>query len=240
MNILILGHNGMLGHMVMSYFDKQNFNISTTNLRFPNEEFKQFVSSYTGDYIINCIGAIPQKTKQFECNTDLPIWLDSNLTCKIIHPGTDCEIDNDPYGISKRNASDYIKHTGKNTKILKASIIGPELNSKFSLMEWFLNSDSPVTGYTDALWNGVTTYEWVKQCEQLMLNWQYYNTETIISSICISKYELLSIIKEVFNKKIEISKMTGVGINKCQTGSINAKDIQSQLIELKKYINKEM
>ena len=218
MNILILGHNGMLGH----------------NLRFPDQDFKDFIRSFNGDYIINCIGAIPQRTNKFEVNSELPIWLSDNITCKIIHPGTDCEMDVDGYGMSKKVARDYIINNSKNTKIIKSSIIGPELNSNYSLFNWFLSSTRDVNGYTNAMWNGITTYEWAKQCLKLIDNWNNYDTETIIASKCISKYTLLQTINLVFNKKINILPVQE-GHFKCLQGDMTVLDIESQLIELKDY-----
>ena len=71
MNILILGHKGMLGHMVEQTLRKgDTFNISTTNIRFPNWEPDMFDEI---DIVINCIGAIPQKTKSFDINWQIPM-----------------------------------------------------------------------------------------------------------------------------------------------------------------------
>jgi dTDP-4-dehydrorhamnose reductase len=235
MNILILGHNGMLGHMLVKYLTDKKYSIHTIDNKYPTNEFKEKVLNFNGDYIINCVGAIPQKTTQFDINYDLPIWLDKNSNCKIIHPGTDCEIDNDDYGISKRNASNYIKSDGIHTKILQTSIIGPELNSNYSLLEWFLNSKDNVKGYTQAMWSGITTLEWSKQCIKLINNWDEYKKETIIESTCLSKYDLLNLIKEIFNKDINIIADDRLNINKCLKGDIKASDIKTQLQDLKKY-----
>ena len=71
MNVIILGHNGMLGHMVVKYLSDKGCNITTCDYRFPDNEFKKFVSQYKGDYIINCIGAIPQRTTDFKINKNL-------------------------------------------------------------------------------------------------------------------------------------------------------------------------
>ena len=43
MNILILGHTGMLGHMVAKVFEEKGYNIITTEHRWPSEEFKEFI-----------------------------------------------------------------------------------------------------------------------------------------------------------------------------------------------------
>lgn len=229
MKIFLLGHKGMLGHMVLMYFKSQGIKVHTLTERFPNWNSDIFKGS---DYVINCIGAIPQRTNNFKINYELPMWLSNNLKCKIIHPGTDCEIDKDDYGLSKKRATDFILNKSKNTKILKASIIGPELNSNASLLEWFLSQKTEVFGYTQAIWNGVTTYEWSKQCLNLINNWTNYNKLTILSSNPVSKYELLNIIKEVYNKNINIIPKE-LGKNKTLVGDIKTKNIKEQLWELK-------
>lgn len=235
MNILILGHKGMLGHMLVKYLTDQNYSIQIINHRFPSKEFKDDILNFTGEYIINAIGAIPQKTNLFDINHELPIWLDKYSNNKIIHAGTDCEMDDDEYGISKKIASDYIKKFSTNTKIIKTSIIGPELDSKSSLLEWFLNSENDVKGYTKAMWNGITTLEWAKQCLNLIVNWDKLERENIIESTCLSKYDLLNLMKEVFKKNINISSNDNIIVNKCLTGDIKTKPIKEQLIELKEY-----
>lgn len=235
MNILVLGHKGMLGHMVVKYLSDKEYNITTCNYRFPSNEFNKFIKRYKGDYIINCIGSIPQKTKDFSINYELPIWLDENTNCNIIHPGTDCEIDLDNYGISKKKASDFIIRNSKNTKIIKSSIIGPELNSNASLFEWLLSQKKEVYGYTTAMWNGNTTLEWAKHCYDLINNWTKYDIETIIEGECLSKYDLLCSIKHVFNLNINIIPIEIKSVNKCLIGNIKTSNIKIQLENLKEY-----
>jgi dTDP-4-dehydrorhamnose reductase len=234
MKVIILGHKGMLGHMVKHYLEDK-FEIETVEYRWPTEEFKNKINSSNAEYLINCIGAIPQRTKKFDINFELPIWLDSNFNGRIVNPGTDCEMDDDSYGISKKRARDYIVEKGSRTKVIKASIIGPELNSTSSLLEWFLNSNQQVGGYTKAMWNGVTTLEWAKQCNSLLNNWDQYKNETILESTCLSKFDLLSLFKDVFNKDIQIVPNSNVEVDKCLTGDIKTISIENQLQELKKY-----
>ena len=81
-----------------------------------------------------------QRKNDFELNTTLPIWLDElDKSYKIIHPGTDGELGDDLYAISKTNATKHIITDGKRTKMIKVSLIGPEIYNKVSLMEWFLS-----------------------------------------------------------------------------------------------------
>ena len=248
MKVLVLGHKGMLGHMVHKYLStKEECELVTTDLRWPSEEFKDFVFDFwygqEGDYIINCIGAIHQKTDSFDVNTDLPIWLDDNIdynlsSCRVIHPGTDCEIDDDDYGNSKRKAAEYLLEKGQMTKIIKTSIIGHELNTKVSLLDWFLNSEDEVNGYTKAYWNGNTTLQWAKICYDLMIDWNDYNQLTIPATDCISKYELLNIIKDVYDKDISVNVKSDIEIRKCLESNINVPTIKEQLKDLNQF-NKE-
>ena len=240
MKILILGHTGMLGNCVYKYLSSfKNIETFTVDGRWPDDDFlTQIVNAddlKQVDYVINCIGAIPQRTKDFEINYELPIWLDRNLECRVIHPGTDCEMDNDHYGVSKVNASDYIKNDGEITKIIKTSIIGHELNSSNSLLDWFLNSEDDVSGYTKAMWNGNTTLEWAKTCLDLINNWNSWETETIIKSYCISKFELLLEISDVYNKDIKVKKNNSVVMDKCLTNGKQRNPIGIQLKELKEF-----
>ena len=235
MKVLVLGHKGMLGHMVTKYLTDQNLQVVTIQHRYPSIEFKEELTLFDGGYIINCIGSIPQRTDIFDLNYELPLWLEKNTSSKIIHPGTDCEMDDDGYGISKKKARDFIINKGTHTKILKTSIIGPELNSNVSLMGWFLSQEDEVGGYTKALWNGNTTLEWSKECFNLIKKWDDYLIENILEGTCVSKFELLTYIKEVFNKDINIIPNDNVIVDKCLKGNIITPHIKSQLEELRKY-----
>tara|TARA_Y100000593_G_scaffold95015_1_gene198275 strand:- start:24829 stop:25560 length:732 start_codon:yes stop_codon:yes gene_type:complete len=241
MKVLILGHKGMLGHMVYKYLStKGDCKVVTTDLRWPTREFKDFVTDFwwseNGGYIINCIGAIHQRTNDFDVNVDLPIWLDENIGCYIIHPGTDCEIDDDDYGNSKRKAAEYILEDGRMTKIIKTSIIGPELNTEASLLEWFLNvEDDSIGGYSECYWNGNTTLQWAKVAYDMMSNWDNYKDLNIPATECISKYELLNIMKDVYGKDVEINKNDSLKIDKCLVPTIETPNIKIQLEEIKEF-----
>lgn len=238
MKILILGHTGMLGHMVNKFLLDKGFDIITNQFRWSSEEFKKQIKEFDGDYIINCIGAIHQRTKNFEVNWELPIYLDFYSKCKIIHPGTDCEMDSDDYGISKKIARDFIVESGRRTKSIKTSILGPELNTKASLMEWVLSQEnnSTIKGFSEFYWNGNTTLTWAKICLNLINNWEDFDKETIISSECISKYQILKYISEIFDRKLNIIEADEPKINKCLQGQIITPNLKEQLIELKKFM----
>ena len=87
MKVLILGHKGMLGHMVSKLLISKGIEVKklfTPNKnRWPSSNFKNDIKSFKGDYIINCIGAIHQRTNQFNINWELPQWLIKILIVKL-------------------------------------------------------------------------------------------------------------------------------------------------------------
>ena len=257
--ILVLGDKGMLGNAVVKYLsENKNYIIYTLKNRWSLENLKNFreeILEISPEFIVNCIGKIPQKVdKDFsyeDLNVDLPIFLES-LNIKIIHPSTDCEFvgveskdflytkdstrdAQDSYGQSKAKISEIIEKEFKNTKIIRVSIIGHELDTKLSLLDWFLNSENEVNGYDNHYWNGITTLEWVKLCEALLNDWDdfpilnQYGTEDIKS-----KYELLNIIKKVYTKDIILNKFNTIkSVNKCLKSDKVLKGIEEQLLELR-------
>jgi dTDP-4-dehydrorhamnose reductase len=235
--ILVLGHKGMLGHMVAGYLEK-DFTVVTLQYRWPELEFKKQIRNSDADVIVNCIGAIPQRVKDFKVNWELPIWLGTNFKGKVVHPSTDCEEDSDQYGVSKKKAFEWIVKESTNTKMIKASIIGPEVNRHSSFMYWFLNNEDnqEVNGYENHMWNGVTTYHWAIFCKELILNWDKYKTCTTLSSPCISKYEMCNIFNQVFGRKIIVKPFqTTIPVYTCLEGDIEVGDITSQLKQLIEY-----
>lgn len=255
MKILVLGHKGLLGHTVFNYFQRNDVEVMVNPFRWPEEDFKKVVKTCGCDYVVNCIGVIPQRgrTDFYRGNLALPVWLGST-GLKVVHPTTDCEWvgSSDPkhlyaktnlpdakddYGKSKWLAT-YVLGLGfPNVKILRTSIIGPEMESGVSLMSWFLKQTDGVVGYTHHLWNGVTTLEWSKQCHNIINNWDIAPQIVQIGVEPISKYELLKLMGKVFNKTTPIfpTGTTDTIVNKCLLTDFPIKPLEEQLIELKEF-----
>ena len=232
MRVLLLGSNGMLGHMVKKYLESKDYQVKTIKHRWPSEEFKTSVANSDADVLINCVGAIPQRTKDFTINWELPIWLDKHFNGNIIHPGTDCEMDDDEYGLSKAKAADWIMDSGERTKMIKASIIGPELNGHASMLYWFLSNEdgSQVNGYSNHMWNGITTYYWAQFCVNLIEEWDNFPKRTILGSECISKYDMCQIFNKVYNRDIQVNSFeTPSSVNKCLEVNVVLDHISVQL-----------
>jgi dTDP-4-dehydrorhamnose reductase len=226
MKVLVLGHNGMLGKVVFSYLNKY-YDVYTINHRYPTDEFINDVRNFNGEWVVNCIGAIPQKCSDFKVNYELPIFLDE-IGFKVIHCSTDDLASNTPYSLSKQKASDWILSHSKNTRIIRSSIIGTD----GGLLSWLL-SNTEVTGYTRCMWNGITTLEWAKYCK-LIIDGELDTLEVSLITDCISKHQLLSVINHVYNHTARIIPDSSVVCNNCIDG-IYVGSIETKLKELKNF-----
>ena len=245
----------MLGHIVVKYLKSQNKDIVTTDLKWESDEFKKFITSSSCEYLINCIGCIPQKKPSWEqyksVNILLPAFLADNFNGNIIHPTTDCEFDGkiseglyysskelpsalDDYGISKSYASLFLK-TKNNVKQIRTSIIGPELYNKVSLMEWFFKQTGNVNGYVNHYWNGITTLEWSKHAYKIIKNWSDYDIMTQIGTDKTNKYELLCLINKIFECNKNIISINVDVVNKCLKTDYTLQSLENQIVELKKF-----
>lgn len=184
------------------------------------------------DYVVNCIGAIKPRFNSESSNIDeiytnaifpreLANWclqetaMTGNL-CRLIHVTTDCVFngDNGPYDeLDEHSASDEYgksKSLGepKNSIVIRTSIIGPEWNGNArSLISWFLKQDK-ANGYTNHLWNGLTTLELSKCIDKIMFGRYLKDDIYHLFSTDVTKYELLVKMGKAFGKSsMEITKV---------------------------------
>lgn len=230
MTIVILGSNGMLGSMLYFLSKTQYTHIPTIALSKSDFDVLNdnthkldtllLDSNYT---IINCIGAIPQKKytsdEYTKINTTFPH--DLSTYCKLrnyflLHISTNCVFSGKYANCLESDISDADDIYGKSKFLgepsygltIRCSIIGPEKHTFCGLMEWFLNSNSTeVEGFTDSFWNGLTTLELSKIIFEIISTGKiqngllhYYSENTL------SKYHILDILNNKFNKQITINK----------------------------------
>lgn len=174
--------------------------------------------------IINAIGLIrhlPEGKKHLPCikiNAELPhlllkLCLERNI--RLVHYSTDCvfdgqagrpytEIDRptatDVYGLTK-----FIGEVAESPALtIRTSIIGPELRGKHSLLEWFLSQQGRVRGFTGAIYTGLPTSEHARLLADIVLPRAELHGLYHVASTPISKFDLLNIIKHVYDKSIVI------------------------------------
>lgn len=181
------------------------------------------IASVNPDIIINCIGIIKQlpiandPLTAITINAQLPhkiAEIAKNIDARLIHISTDC-IFNGAKGnyteIDPSNAKDLYgktKFLGEVTYphciTLRTSIIGHELKTEFSLIDWFMSQEDEVNGFTKAIYSGFPTYEMVN----IITNYVIPNNKLCglfhVSSDAISKYDLLQTMKDIYKKDIKI------------------------------------
>lgn len=183
----------------------------------------EFIKNIKPDYVVNCLGVIKQKIEASSpenilfINSYLPHLIDKlsfRHNFKLIHFSTDCVFDGnlgsyketdiplpkDLYGISKLLG----ELETKNTLTIRTSIIGHELESSFSLVNWFLSSKNRVKGFTKAIYSGFPSVEIARIIHKFIIPNKLISGIYNLSSNPISKYELLKIISEQYKHKIDI------------------------------------
>jgi len=174
------------------------------------------------DAIINCIGIIKpiaNKDPGFTMflNAAVPYLLAEAYGSKLIHITTDCvysglegapynekspKSPQDLYGVSKMLGEPQECLT------LRTSIVGEELSGFMSLLEWTKKQNGKtISGYTNHLWNGVTTKEFGNICSKIIDNRNDFPEKGIyhIFSNVVSKYEMLLAFKEKYHIDCQIN-----------------------------------
>lgn len=205
-------------------FTKNEFNkILELDVLEQANEIKEVISHINPNYVINCIGAISQKESEDKnliyLNSFFPHVLKENCdasSVKLIHFSTDCvfngkkgnysELDladaHDLYGRSK-----YLGEVkSKNHLTIRTSIIGHELSSNMSLVNWFLNEKEKVRGYKNAVFSGFPCVYISEILSTYIFNNRDLGGVMHIAANPINKYDLLSKIAKVYKKNIEIEE----------------------------------
>lgn len=174
--------------------------------------------------IFNAVGIIKQLPssknviKTLTINSIFPHRLAEiaeKFNARLLSISTDCVFDGKKGNYNEEDVSDaadvYGKSknlgevTGKNCLTLRTSIIGRELQTAHSLVEWFLsNRGKTVKGYVNAIYSGFPTIVLADIIADLIENHKDLSGLYHVSADPINKYELLTLIKEAFQAEIEI------------------------------------
>lgn len=174
--------------------------------------------------VINCVGLIKQLADAKDPLSALPInaMLPHRLAklcalagARLIHISTDCVFSGRKGLYTEEDMSDAEDLYGKSKFIgelhdlqhaitLRTSIIGHELGSNFSLVDWFLTQDGPVKGYAKAVFSGLPTVELARVIKDYVIPAPELHGLYHVSVAPIDKFELLKLVAEVYEKKIDI------------------------------------
>ncbi len=229
--VLVLGADGMAGHMITLYllelmkyevYDfchtkkirKKSQLVDITNLNSFNEQ----VNIIEPDIVINCIGILNEKCDENPMlatyiNSFFPQYLVNKYketSTKIIHLSTDCVFNGEKGSYSELDIKDATSIYGitkgmgefDNDKDLtiRTSIIGPDIKDGMGLFNWFMKQEDAIDGYQNVWWTGLTTLELAKFIDYIIEN-NLSGLYNIVPKDKITKYHLLSILKNVYNKE---------------------------------------
>ena len=187
------------------------------------ERLLKIFSNHKPDILINCIGLVKQNCQvndplmSIAINSLLPHRLASiceAFRTRMVHISTDCVFNGEKGNYQEHDPSDARDIYGKtkylgeldyqHTITLRTSIIGHELKSTRSLVEWFLSIKSSCVGYTNAIFSGLPTVVLAEVIRDIIIPQTILSGVYHIGSKPISKFDLLQIIASVYKKKVEI------------------------------------
>lgn len=191
------------------------------------------------DVVINCVGLIKQRENAKEpilaidINTRFPhllaAWCKQH-EARLIYISTDCVFDgkkgmyseSDPtnaydlYGRTKALGEvDYLDYG----LTIRTSLIGREINTRYSLLEWFLAQTGKVKGFQKAIFSGFPTDTVSQLMNDIILPRPELHGLYHVSAEPINKYDLLLLFKEAYHKPIEVEADTVMSIDRSLNSS---------------------
>lgn len=260
--VFVLGHRGMLGHVVHRYLSEQGFEVLASEARHTGDLGSPLLREIRRAgcrAVVNCIGQrLPDTNeKAFQlwlANALLPQQLALALGEEglLVHASSDgvfsgisgapfridspCDAE-DSYGASKRLGELCLKLWAR-AVVMRCSIIGPELGPPRSMLGWFLSQREPVDGFTDHVWNGITTLTWAKLCARAILGDRAV-APGLHQPACeqaVSKFELLSRIGAAFHHPVTVRPLkSGHPIDRTLKPTLPCSAIEVQLDELRSW-----
>lgn len=176
------------------------------------------------DVVINCIGLVKQLAEADDPLAAIPInsLLPHRLArlcglagARLVHMSTDCIFSGAKGMYTEADVSDAKDLYGRSKYLgevdyphaitLRTSIIGHELNGAHSLVGWFLAQRGSVKGFTRAVFSGLPTVELARVLQDYVLTHPELHGVYHVSAAPINKFDLLTLIADVYGKEIDIT-----------------------------------
>lgn len=228
---------------VRSHSAKQYFNEQIAANLIAGIDVEQFDSVLTAfkltkpNIVINCVGLIKQLSSAEDPLQAIPInsllphklaRLCAVANARLIHISTDCVFNGSKGNYLESDASDAQDLYGKskflgevdyaNAITIRTSIIGHELNSKHALVEWFLAQENECNGFTKAVFSGLPTVVLAQIIRDVVIPNPNLTGVYHVAAKPINKFELISLVAEVYGKKIKINQSDNLVLDR----SLNA------------------
>lgn len=186
------------------------------------------------DVIINAVGIIkqlPSSTdviKTLKINSIFPhqlAQLAQTTGARLITISTDCVFNGRRGNYTEEDISDAEDLYGKSKNLgevsasncltIRTSIIGRELRTSHSLVEWFFsNRGKKVKGFTEAIYSGFPTVILAGIISDLIENHKNLQGLYHVSSEPINKFDLLCLLKRFYKVRVEIEPFADFKIDR--------------------------
>ena len=183
---------------------------------------KQVVTEVKPALIINCVGVVKQLAASHDPLVVLPInamlphrlaRLTSGTGTRVIHVSTDCVFSGTRGGYRETDPADSLELYGQSKYIgevidqphvltVRVSIVGHELATRRSLVDWFLSQEGEVTGYTTAVFSGLPTVELARVFRDVVIPRADLSGLYHVSAAAISKYDFLQLVAQEYGKRV--------------------------------------
>lgn len=211
-------------YVTKKYFPENLQNCLLTGVDVGNMDgLTQILFETKPDVVINCVGLVKQMSTVDDPLIAIPInsllphrlaRISALAGARFIHISTDCvfsgeqgmykESDRadakDLYGRSKLLGEvDY-----ENSITLRTSIIGHEIESSRSLVNWFLSQKGSVKGFKKAVFSGLPTAEVARVIRDYVIPHPELRGLYHVSAEPINKFNLLEIVAKAYKKSVII------------------------------------
>jgi len=218
-----------------SYFSEKSQEKLISNVDvLENNSLVSVMADVKPDVVINCVGLIKQLSKANDPLSVLPInamhphrlaKLCLLANTRLIHISTDCIFNGRKGMYKEEDISDAEDLYGKSKFIgelydcphvvtLRTSIIGHELDSRSSLVDWFLSQTGSVKGYKKAIFSGLPTEELADVIKSIITMHRNLHGLYHVSADPIDKYSLLNLIADIYSKEIIVEPNEQIQIDR--------------------------
>lgn len=185
------------------------------------------------DVVINCVGVIKQLptskdiVKTLTINSIFPQLLSSlaqQTGFRLITISTDCVFAGTKGNYTEGDPPDALDLYGRSKQFgeavdgrsltVRTSIIGREIGTAHSLIEWFLSQTGVVNGYVNAIYSGFPTLILAELLATIISNHPDLKGLYHVSSEPINKFDLLMLVKERLDLDIKIDEFAGFSIDR--------------------------
>lgn len=202
------------------------------------EEAHQIIAAANPQVVINCVGLVKQLPNAenpidaISINSFFPHKMADICTkvgARFIHISTDCVFSGAKGDYHEDDVCDAKDFYGRskllgevaygNAVTLRTSIIGHELDSHHSLLEWFLQTKGVVNGFTNAIFSGLPTNELARVIHQFVLTNADLQGLFHVSAAPISKYDLLQSIARTYHHDVGLVRSGDLVIDRSLNSS---------------------